>query len=459
MRQLLSRGVLTLVTLLVVILYYVPIGHVDFAENWGEGTFGITLPLRTTTVVGVARGSPADRAGIRVGDRFAPAKLRNRFAQSERLIRASAKGLAFERGGTAYTVTLTARSNPEFGLLQRIGGVLAYMPPTVFLIVAFLLVFLRPSIMSWSFYVFAVGYFGTSPVFMYWSHVLSPAAYLVLSFVLSTDFRPMERVAAAALRSAISQRRRVGMAASGSIGSSGPFSRLTYVLYVSSGAATRQQDRFRAWDIFPGTVIPLGRLCFGRFDTCEELRHRDAQRPPKICVRGTRYADIVRGVRDLFRPRRTVRRWTSHRLRSRAHADLHRLRGFPAAGTRRQLRAQSRVGLCVLSARGDRVHLDLRLVLFSHRRNRPAGDRGRAAGHDCSWLSARSNQSHRRGARRGAFLPSAPARGAATAPCCGSASICNRRRGNRRWPRADSRRRNRARRRRALSPLRKRSTF
>ena len=72
---------------------------------------------------------------------------------------------------------LTAVRDPGFGLIQRLAGVLAYIPPTVFLIVAFLLVFLRPSIMSWSFYVFAVGYFGTSPLFMYWSHVLPPDAF------------------------------------------------------------------------------------------------------------------------------------------------------------------------------------------------------------------------------------------------------------------------------------------
>ena len=39
-------------------------------------------------------------------------------------------------------------------------------------------------------YVFAVGYFGTSPAFMYWSHVLAPPAFVVLSFVLSTVFGP-----------------------------------------------------------------------------------------------------------------------------------------------------------------------------------------------------------------------------------------------------------------------------
>ena len=74
--------------------------------------------------------------------------------------------------------------------MRRIGGVLAYVPPTVFLVVAFLLVFLRPSVMSWAFYLFAVGYFGTGPAFMYWSHVLSPSAFLGLSFVLSTVFGP-----------------------------------------------------------------------------------------------------------------------------------------------------------------------------------------------------------------------------------------------------------------------------
>ena len=44
MRQTLARALLIIVTLFVVVIYYVPIGHVDFAENWGEGTFGIALP-------------------------------------------------------------------------------------------------------------------------------------------------------------------------------------------------------------------------------------------------------------------------------------------------------------------------------------------------------------------------------------------------------------------------------
>src|SRR5690348_10051606 len=173
MGRALARGALVLVTLFVVILYYVPIGHVDYAENWGEGTFGITMPQRGLTVEGVDRGSPGDRAGVRAGD------VLNDNGDYEILsrIRSPYPGeretLTFERNNVTFTVTVTARSKPTFGILQRIGGILAYIPPTVFLVVAFLLVFIRPSIMSWSFYLFAVGYFGTGPAFMYWSHVLT----------------------------------------------------------------------------------------------------------------------------------------------------------------------------------------------------------------------------------------------------------------------------------------------
>jgi hypothetical protein len=181
---------LGLVTLLVVIIYYMPVGHVDFAETWGEGTFGIYVPPRTSAIVSVLRSSPADRAGVRVGDALVD---HGDYSVSSR-IRSPYPGereaFTLRRGPLVYRVTLTAIPDKRFGFWQRVAGVLAYLPATVFLVVAFLLVFLRPSIMSWSLYLFAVGYFGTSPPYMYWSHILSTGGYRALTFVLTVVFGP-----------------------------------------------------------------------------------------------------------------------------------------------------------------------------------------------------------------------------------------------------------------------------
>ncbi len=185
MRKTLSRALLIVVTLVVVAIYYLPAGHVDFVENWGEGSFGATNYIRSNVVAKVDRGSPADRAGVHAGDLL----VENGYLTTSSLLRAPYAGetehFTFLRRGHAYSVTLTAVPVAQFTAWQRIAGILAYIPPTVFLIVAFLLVFLRPSIMAWSFYIFAVGYFGTSPAFDYWSHVLSPQQFLVLGFVLN----------------------------------------------------------------------------------------------------------------------------------------------------------------------------------------------------------------------------------------------------------------------------------
>jgi hypothetical protein len=256
MRQALARGFLILVTLFVVAIYYLPIGHVDFAENWGEGTFGLTIPSRGVTVVSVERGSPADRAGIRPGDRLVDrgnleisSRVRSAYPHERETIR-------LERNNVVYVAIVTGVTNPSFGFWQRIGGVLAYLPPTVFLIVAFLLVFLRPSVMSWALYVFAVGYFGTSPVFMYWSHVLSPAAYVVLTFLLATVFGPWSVLPLLpfVLRFPNGDlegwRRRVDPFI-------WAFLALSYGLYVVEWQVYYASESVPTWDVIPSTVIPL----------------------------------------------------------------------------------------------------------------------------------------------------------------------------------------------------------
>jgi hypothetical protein len=256
MRQAISRGLLVVVTLIVVAIYYLPIGHLDFAENWGEGTFGVTILPRSTIVIGVDRSSPADRAGVRAGDRLVD---HGDYEISSRL-RAPYPGeretVTFERGRVVHAVTLTGVSNPSFSLWQRIGGVLAYLPPTVFLVAAFLLVFLRPSVMSWSFYVFAVGYFGTAPVFMYWSHVLSPSAYAVLTFVLSTVFGPWSVLPLLPflLRfpngDVLGWRRRIDPLV-------WAFIALSYAVYVVEWRVYAATESVPAWDLIPSAVIPL----------------------------------------------------------------------------------------------------------------------------------------------------------------------------------------------------------
>jgi PDZ domain len=257
MRQTLARALLIIVTLFVVVIYYVPIGHVDFAENWGEGSFGITLPAQRVIVAAVTPGSPADHAGVRAGDRL----IAHGNAEVASRVRSPYRGeretLTVGRGGAVRTVTLTAASNPSFSVWQRIGGVLAYVPPTVFLVVAFLLVFLRPSVMSWAFYLFAVGYFGTGPAFMYWSHTLSPSAYLALAFVLSTVFGPWSVLPLLpfVLRfpngDVLGWRRRIDPLV-------WIFLALSYAVYVVEWYIFFTTDSLPGWDVVTSAVIPLG---------------------------------------------------------------------------------------------------------------------------------------------------------------------------------------------------------
>lgn len=257
MRQMLARTLLIIATLFVVVIYYVPIGHVDFAENWGEGTFGIVLPAQRFIVSAVEPGSAADRAGVRAGDRLiargnleVPTRVRSAYP-GER------ETLTFERGSATRTVTLTAVPGRGFSVLTRIGGVLAYLPPTVFLVVAFLLVFLRPSIMSWAFYLFAVGYFGTGPAFMYWSHVLAPSAFLALSFLLSTVFGPWSVLPLLpfVLRfpngDVLGWRRRIDPFVWAFLG-------LSYVVYVLEWRIFFVAESVPRWDLVPSAIIPLG---------------------------------------------------------------------------------------------------------------------------------------------------------------------------------------------------------
>ncbi|MBV8371826.1 MAG: hypothetical protein JOY69_01075 [Candidatus Eremiobacteraeota bacterium] len=245
-----------MVTLAVATIYYLPIGHTDFVENWGEGTFGMALLQRQAVVASVEPGSVAARAGVRVGDVLVTGANYEVAPRVRAPYAGQRETLTFQHHGVAYVVKLTAVPNSAFTIWQRIGGVLAYLPATVFLIVAFLLVFLRPSVMSWAFYAFAVGYFGTAPVFQYWSHVMSPGAFVALTFVMSTIMGPWSVLPLLpfVLRfpngDVHGWRRRIDPFV-------WAFLALAYALYVFEWHDYGFAQNLPRWDIIPSTLIPL----------------------------------------------------------------------------------------------------------------------------------------------------------------------------------------------------------
>ena len=170
------------------VVFYVPLGHSDYAGRWGDGTFGIeSSRAQRGYATGVEPGSPAQRAGVRAGDRLVVAPFSAQWPSAMWPRAGEVDTLSFVRpDGTRYRVTLRAVAENDFTWWDRISGILAILPATIFLAVAFMLVFLRPSTMTWAFYAYAIGYFSTSPSFEYFSHVLPPGAYAALTYLLST---------------------------------------------------------------------------------------------------------------------------------------------------------------------------------------------------------------------------------------------------------------------------------
>ncbi|MGD0968792.1 MAG: GAF domain-containing protein [Candidatus Aquilonibacter sp.] len=186
--KLVARLVLIAITALVIVIFYVPLGHADYAGVWGGGTFGVDSTRQfSVRVDAVAPGSPADVAGVRAGDTLEVTPFSKGFAL---LIypRAGDRGtFTFRRpDGRAYTVTMTAVSLASFTRTVQLLGILAIIPATIFVAIAFVLVFLRPNVMTWSFYAFATGFLSTQPSMAFYQAYLSPVAFSALAFFLTT---------------------------------------------------------------------------------------------------------------------------------------------------------------------------------------------------------------------------------------------------------------------------------
>jgi hypothetical protein len=183
----LARIVLVAITAFVVLIFYVPIGHSDYAGSWMGGTYGadITRSLGSR-VLSVTPGSPADRAGIRVGDQLVIQPFSKDFARFA-FPRARDRGTFSMRrpDRTIYSVQMTAVA-PPFSRTAQILGILAMLPATIFIAIAFVLVWVRPNVMTWSFYAYATGFISTTPSMAFYQPYVGIGAFAALSFLLNT---------------------------------------------------------------------------------------------------------------------------------------------------------------------------------------------------------------------------------------------------------------------------------
>jgi hypothetical protein len=181
-----ARIALALITAFVVVIFYTPLGHDDYTGRWGDGTYGVVTGRGLDFHIGVvAPQSPAWRAGIREGDLVVvPAYGVDWTALGSPRV-GERRVFTVSHNGVARRIELTAQPVPGFGSWDRWSGVLAILPATVFLIIAFVLVFLRPGVMTWSFYAYAIGYYSTAPAYQYFHSILPADWYIPLTFFLT----------------------------------------------------------------------------------------------------------------------------------------------------------------------------------------------------------------------------------------------------------------------------------
>jgi hypothetical protein len=149
------------------------------------GDFGLSLDWYPQTVDWLDPGSPADLAGIKVGDVIdRPAALQDRVALVIRPRPGERVAISVSRANAHRTVTLQARPFRPLPSTDRALLILKGIWGLTFLSVGLVLVLLRPSLMTWGFYLFALNVvlvFGPDPTY-FLSHI--PANWVVAMLVV-----------------------------------------------------------------------------------------------------------------------------------------------------------------------------------------------------------------------------------------------------------------------------------
>jgi len=124
---------------------------------WNPGYYGdLGLALDDSWLVAdVVRGSPADKAGVRVGDQVdRPHSFRDQIVIQNAVAPRPGEvvTLPVTRNGQRSTLTLRARHLPPLSRIDAVGQVLLCFVVLVWFVVGVILVLLRPSRMTWGFY-------------------------------------------------------------------------------------------------------------------------------------------------------------------------------------------------------------------------------------------------------------------------------------------------------------------
>ncbi|MDQ6825389.1 MAG: PDZ domain-containing protein, partial [Candidatus Eremiobacteraeota bacterium] len=172
-------------TLAVVLFVFSAMHSLDWnPAHYGE--FGLTLgspPTGGPNVTGVVLGSPADRAHIRIGDVVVrPSTLRDRLLVQQWFPPKPGERITFAitRGGERRTVTLEARRVPPLSRNDAAGAILQAVVFLVFTSIGLVLVLLRPSKMTWGFYLVAYALAFASSTYFFFIQDIPPVWQLPL---------------------------------------------------------------------------------------------------------------------------------------------------------------------------------------------------------------------------------------------------------------------------------------